>query len=163
MHSKLIFAKESTSFISLSTLYFPREIPTETGLASERLSSTKMKISSSSTGRLELPIPNAGWSGQKKPTLVGFSMFNQFLNSIDTIRGDLFYSSQTFNSLTDYRTKDLFYIPCYGAVNNQNYKPILSILSLKSSSLDVLKHSECNISIFFVSKFFCKTHIPSLS
>lgn len=58
---------------------------------------------------------------------VNLNIVNQFLNSINTIRGDLFYSSQTFNSLTDYRTKDLFYIPCYGAVNNQNYKPILSI------------------------------------
>ncbi len=51
---------------------------------------------------------------------------NQLLNLVQGARGDFYFSSQLYNPITDFPTKDLFYIPCYGAVNNQNYQPILN-------------------------------------
>lgn len=57
---------------------------------------------------------------------VNMDTVNQFLNMIPTQRGEPFYSSQTFNPLNDFLTQDLYYIPCYGAVNNQNYPTMLN-------------------------------------
>lgn len=72
---------------------------------------------------------------------------NQFLNLINGARGDPYYSSIAFNPTNDFLTRELFYLPCYGAINNQKYQAVLvNYLQLWSKYLkDICKLISKNI------------------